>query len=79
MNYGPIKTFITNKIDSPLAELIMYYGDQSRWHGLWLAPLFVLFHVLYYISAPVMIIERKIVNRKSKRSKQHEPDKERTL
>lgn len=79
MEHGPFEIHWENKVDSPIAEIIMCYGDGSRWHNLWLIPLCALFFIANFAAGGIILVERKIVNRKSKRSNQHEHDQKRTL
>ena len=57
--YSYIEVLWVNKVNSPFAELIMYYGEGSKFHMIWLFPLIVLMTVVEFcIIGPLIWFEK---------------------
>jgi hypothetical protein len=60
--YSYLELFWVNKVNSPFAELIMYYGGSNK-HTLWLTPLFILFVLVEWVLVYPLIKIGKIIRR----------------
>jgi hypothetical protein len=60
--YSYINLFWSNKVNSPFAELVMFYGENKK-HILWLFPACALFGLIELVLIYPLIKLEKIIRR----------------